>query len=289
VARTGRAADAHQLRTRALAANPLDHRLRVLAGHSAIGLARRQLIDGDPAAAEKTLVEFAEVCQEHIPTPWNALRSGVARKLRKPEEADRFRDAALAVPGGRLAATFFLATDALLAKLKPAERKPLDAALTAALAGPATPLEANLLYAAWDQYHLEGISYRGQKTQEKKVEEVIVRSAESNGPEFDFENLAHGVALRQEWKRLAKLATPLRAKFPNNPVFPLLLAEMEFALADGLPRPHRITGLLRAALAAAERSPEPRHKDLLPRIKKLQHDSVHPAYFDDFFGPNPIV
>lgn len=289
VARQGRAADAYELRTKALAANPLDQRLRVLTAHSALGLARRLLIDGDSTAAERVLTESAGLCEEHTPTGWKALGSVVARKLRRPADADRLRDEALTVPGGRLAATFFLAVDALLAKLKPAERKPLDAALAEAFAGPATPLEANLLYAAWDQYHLEGVSYRGQKTQEKKVEEVIVRSAESAAPEIDFENLARGVAMRQEWKRLAKLAAPLRARFPNNPVFPLLLAEMEFTLADGLPRPHKVAGLLRAALAAAERSPEPRHKDLLPRIKKLQHDAVHPAYFDDFFGADPIV
>ena len=51
----------------------------------------------------------------------------------------------------------------------------------------------------------------------------------------------------------------------------------------GLPRPHRVVGLLKAAEKAALKSSEPRHRDLLDRIRDLQRQACHPADFEHFF------
>jgi hypothetical protein len=280
---SGRAAEALDLRVKALAANPLDKALRVQTAYAYVAAARRQALDGDLAGADRTLDAGRVLCEENTPAGYLGLRSVVARKAGRADEADRLRDLAHVVPNGRLAAVFFLAVDAGLLKLKPADRRPAEQDLTAALAGPATAVEASLLYAAWDMYFLEGITYRGQKAQEKKIHALILRVPESAGPAPDFEVLARSVALRNEWKLAEKLAGLLRSKFPDNPVFPLLLAEAEFAKADGMPRPHRVARHLRDALKLAERSPEARHRDLLDRIRRLQEEAVHPAYFDEFF------
>ncbi|HET6571996.1 MAG TPA: hypothetical protein VFG68_00210 [Fimbriiglobus sp.] len=282
-AQAGRAAEALDLRAKALAANPLDKALRVQAAYAHVAAARRLAIDGQLADAERTLDAGRALCEENTPAGYFALRSVVARKAGRADEADALRDRALAVPNGRLAAAFFLAVDAGLLKLKPAAKRPADQDLAAALAGPATAIEASLLYAAWDMYFLEGITYRGQKAQEKKVHALILRTPASDGPALDFEVLARGVSFRNEWKLAEKLAGLLREKFPDDPVFPLLLAEVEFAKADGMPRPNRVARHLRDAARLAERSSEARHRDLLDLIRRLQEEAVHPAYFDDFF------
>jgi hypothetical protein len=283
LARTGRAADALELRVKALAANPLNHGLRVHAAYGHLGAARRLAIDGEPAEAEKLLAGAEALCLEDTRTGFFSLRSVLARKLKRPADADEFRAKADAVPGGRLAAALFVAVDSGLVKLKPADRKPADAALVAAFAGPALPLEASLLYGAWDQYFLEGLTYRGQKTQEKKVHDVILRTPDSAAPELDFENLVRAVEFRREWKLLAKLAAALRTKFPDNPVFPLKLAEVEFEKAGGFPPPYRVVGLLKAAERAAERSREPRHRALLERVRALQQRVGRPLGIGDLF------
>jgi hypothetical protein len=283
LARTGRAAEALALRAKALDANPLDKALRVHAAYAYLAAARRRAIDGKLADADRTLDAGRALCEENTPAGYFALRSAVARKARRAAGADELKAKAEVVAGGRLAAAFFLAVDAGLLKLKPADRRAAEAALAEALAGPGTATEAALVYAAWDMYHLEGVTYRGQKTQEKKVHALILRTPDADGPPADFENLARSVAMRNEWKLAEKLAGKLREKYPDNPVFPLLLAEAEFAKADGMPRPHRVARHLREAARLAERSGEPRHRGVLDRVRRLQEQAIHPAYFDDFF------
>lgn len=282
-ARTGRVAEALDLRAKALAANPLDKALRVHAAYAHVAAARRQAIGGRLADADRTLDAGRTLCEENTPAGYLALRSAVARKAGRADEADGLRDRALAVTGGRLAAAFFLAVDAGLLKLKPADKRAAEQELAAALAGPATAVEASLLYAAWDMYFLEGVAYRGQKTQEKKIHALILRTPASDGPALDFEVLARSIAMRNEWKLAEKLAGLLREKFPDNPVFPLLLAEAEFAKADGMPRAYRVVRHLRDAAKLAERSGEARHRGLLDRIRQLQDQAVHPAFLDEFF------
>lgn len=283
LSKAGRAADVLVLRTQALAANPLDKRLRLLTAYAYVGTARRQLIDGDLSGATATLDAGQAVCEEGAPTSHHSLRATIAHKEGQLAAAEEWRAKALALPSCRLAATLYLSVNALLAKLKPKDRKPLDTALAEVLAGSATPREANLLYAAWDMYGVEGLTYRGQPAQEKKIHALILRVPDGGGEVFDFEVMAQSAALRNEWKLVQKLTPKLRTKFPRNPVFPLLLAEFEFQKTTGYPRPmvHR---LLADAKQFAEASPEPRHRDLLPRIAELQQQLDPGFLFTSFFG-----
>ncbi|OWK45033.1 hypothetical protein [Fimbriiglobus ruber] len=282
--KSGHAAEALELRKRALAINPLDRTLRALTAFAHLAAARRQMVDGPPAAADETLDAGRELCEEFMPAGYFSLRAITALKRGRADTAEEFRARAVGAPGGRLAATLYMAADAALAKLKPAAKKPFDQALTAALAGSATPREVSLLYGAWDQYFLEGLTYRGQKTQEKKIQTLALTAATSGeGPLLDFEILAQSFAHRRAWAALPKIATKLRQRFPTSPVFPLLQAEVEFAKADDAPRPYKVIDVLALAKILAERSTEPRHKELLARIQELQEQAT-PNYFGRFFG-----
>lgn len=270
LARSGRAADALDLRRQALAANPLDRTNRVMFGYAVVGAARRLAIDGKLAEAEALLTAEAEVCESEVPTAALAVRSVVARKAKRPDDAEKLAEAAVAVPGARLSARLFLHATAVLLKCKPAEKTAASKALAAALAETPTPLEANLLYGAWDAFFMEGLTYTGQKTQEKKVHEAILSAAVAgDGPDTDFENLCRVVQVRHEWKLLGKAAEVLAKRFKANPVFPLMVVEAETGKADGRARPYKLTKWLQDAKRLATISPHERHKQLLPRIDDL--------------------
>lgn len=281
--RSGRAADALALRKQALAANPLDKAARVQTAAAVVAAARRELIAGRLDAARAILDADRELTAENAPASDLAVRAAVALKQKRKDEAAELAARAVALPNRRLVAFLMLTVNATLAKAKPAERKPFEAAFAEALAGPATPMEAGTLYSGWDGLIREGIEYRGQKTQVKKIHDVCLRSVDAEAPEFDFETLCMEAFRHGEWKLLSKLTAPLRKKFPRNPVFVLMFVESEFGLAKGAPRPHKVTSLLELAKALAEASSEPRHRALLDRIAELTKLANPPSMFDFLF------
>lgn len=282
LARSGRAAEVLDLRTQALTANPLDKKRRVLAAYAYVAAARRKILEGDWSAAATILDTGKDVCEEYAPAGCYALRFVIEHKSGRKTDADAWFSKAIDVPGSRLAAALYLATDSTFAKLKPADKKPASQLLTSALAGPATSKEALLLYAAWDRYHHEGLEYRGQQSQEKKIQAVVLRSTESDGTALDFELLTQAIEARSAWALLQKLATKCYSRFPKNPLFPLMLAMATIGKAKDvgeIPAPFKIIKHLDKARVLAEQSTEPRHQDLLPTIQELE-----PETFNPFFG-----
>jgi hypothetical protein len=279
----GRAADALAEWRRVLAANPLDRRVRVRAAHAYHAAARRLLIDGDAAAADALLADGRAVCEEGFAVGYWPLASVAARKLGRRADADAAARVAAAVPGGRLAAALYIAVDSGLAKLKPGEKTAANKALAAALAAEPTPLEANLLYAAWDAYHLEGVTYRGQKTQEKKVHEQVERSLAAAAPADEFERLVYGLVRRQVWRLAERAAARLERRFPDDPAFKVLLAEAMDGQQPRFAEEARVRALLKQAKEQAERSADPRHRPLLDRIDRLQRRYAGSDRLFEFF------
>ena len=269
LARHGRAAESMDLWRKALTANPLDRVNRMMFGLAVVGEARRLGIDGQPAEAEQLLAAEADTCAAEAPIASMTLRSVLARKAGRKDEAEQLAEAAVTRPGGRLAARLYLHANAVLLKAKPAEKTAASKALTAALAETPTPQEAFSLYHAWDQFFEAGLTYTGQKTQEKKIQAVVLAAAGGDGPEEDFEMLCQGIAERRAWKLLGKLAQPLAKRFKTNPVFPLMAVEAETDGGTMHARPYKVTKWLADAKRLATNSPHERHKQLLPRIDDL--------------------
>lgn len=283
--RQGRAAESLDLWRRVLAANPLDRRVRARVSHAYHAAARLALADGRPADADALLVAGQSVCADGFPIGYFALRAVTARKLGRREEADRLAAEAAAVPGGRPAAALFVAVDSGLAKLKPAEKTAANKALAAALAKPPTPLEVNLLYAAWDSYHLDGFTYRGQKTQEKKIQELAERCLTADAPAADFERLCGVLLARHLWKLALKVADRCDRRFPDNPTFKLALAECLHHQNPRYFEEIRIRDLLKEARELAERAADPRYRPLLDRIDELHKQyAAADSFFDFVFG-----
>ncbi len=280
----GHTAEALELRRRALAINPLDTSKRNAAGSSTIAHARR-LGMTKPADAEKLLAEAEQLLEATVPTSLHALRSVLYRKLKRPDDADRAAERAAAVPNSRLVARLYLHANAVILKLKPAEKKAAADALTAALLERPTPGEGVSLMAGFKMYFAEGQTYIGQKTQEKKLLDVLSRAVESpTGTEYEFEMMAALFVDGKNHLAAGRAAASLMKRFPKNPLFPLVAAQTEYARSKGRSG-YRVLEPLRKARALAEASTEERHKLLIPQIDDmLKVANPLAGMFGSFFG-----
>ena len=284
LASQGHTAEALDLRRRALAVNPLDTANRHAAAAATVAHARRLGITA-PAEAEKVLGEAEQLLLAAVPTSLHALRSVLLHKLKRAEDAEREAVLAAGGPNARLVARLYLHANAVLLKLKPADKKAAADTLAAALLEPPTPGEAASLLAGYEVYSAEGQTYTGQKAQEKKLLDALVRSVESPaGTEVEFETAAGALSNRGNHLLAAKAAAALMRRFPKNPLFPLVAARAEFARGKGRGG-YRVTEPLRKARALAEASAEERHKLLLPQIDELLKAADPLAgVFGSFFG-----
>jgi tetratricopeptide (TPR) repeat protein len=285
LSKQGKTAEALDLRRRALAVNPLETAHRHLAGAAVIAHARRLGIDGELAAAETLLDDNKPLLEAVIPTSYHALRSVILRKTKRPAEADAAAEAAKGQTHSRLVARFYLHVNAVLLKLKPAERTAASKELTAALEEPPAPGEAGSLLSGYDMYVQEGLKYVGQKTQEKKFLDVVLRAVASpTGSELEFELLAGVLQNRRQYALALKAVGPLMKRFPKNPLFPLVAAQAELGKSKGRAG-YKVTEPLRKAKVLAEASTEARHKQLLPQIEELLKVSdPFSGLFGNFFG-----
>lgn len=281
----GRAADAAALLLRALPLNPLDKATRFHAASVVLAQARAALAGGKIADAKDALAlldSHDALLADQTPAGRQALRSVALTKLGRADEAEAARAAALAVPGARLGVAYRLTIDAQLAKLKPADKKAAEQRWLAELAADPLPLEVNQLVAAYDMYHVDGVTYRGQKTHEKKVLDQVPRCAGAAAPEIDFERLADLLLGKHEFKHAKKLTDALLARFPANPAFHLARAEAGMGLDE---REYHVEERVRRAKALAEKATDPRHRALLGRIDDLLKQFASPFEFlEAFFG-----
>jgi tetratricopeptide (TPR) repeat protein len=282
--RQGRAADAAELWLKALAVHPLDHAIRFRAATAVLAEARRQAAGAKKAADAATalLDRHRVLLEEQTPAALHALRSVLLTKLGKADDAAADRAKALAVPGGRVGAAYRVMADSILLKLKPADKRAADALFAEELAKPPTPWEVNQLVAAYDAYHVDGVSFRGQKGHDKKVLDQVARCSDAAAPPEEFERLLNVLLLKREWRHAKKLADACIVRFPDDPTFHVARAEAGLGLGE---RAYYVENRLRRAKGQAERSADPRHRAVLGRIDRLLNEVAPPFdLFEAFFG-----
>lgn len=279
--RQGRTADAAGAYLRALAVNPLDKLTRGQTAAAILAAARHKLMDGTPAEVEAILDQHAALLADQMPAGSAGLRAVTRLKLGKPEEAAELRTKAIAYPGSRLSSAYRIMIETQLAKLKPADKRAADKAFADELAKTPTPYEVNQLLNVFENYKLDGVKYRGQKTHEKKLYDTVTKCLTADAPQQDFEILGTTLLLRKQYSLTNKLADACRRRFPQNPVFVLLQFETGIARKEPF---YRFGSLLHEAKRLAEQSREPRHKTLLDRIVELQQLVASPyGSILDFF------
>jgi tetratricopeptide (TPR) repeat protein len=276
----GRADEAAEFWLRALAINPLDRPTRMRAADAVLAQARHKLAGNSAAEAAAVLDRQVALVEEHDPADGAGLRSVILVKQGQAGEAAEFLRRALAFPGARLAAAYRIMVDSQLTRLKPADKRDAEGLFAAALAPPPRPHEVNLLIGAYDAYHRAGITYRGQKSHEKKVLDQVGRCHGADAPELDFERLASNLVFRKEIKRAKALTEACIKRFKANPHFLLVRSEIGLETNEVI---FKVEDRLRKARRAAEKSNEPRHKALLNRIDELLKEMTSRYGFLDVF------
>ncbi len=259
---SARPAEALAVRRRMLAANPLDAQARWAVALATLATARRQLFDGDAAGSLDTVAAGVALGENPLVGPFAAVETVARRKLGDAAGADAALGRGLAAPGARVAVLYTVAVDAVLGKLKPADRKRSGEAFAAALDAPCGPADAATALAAFDQYAGEGVVYRGSKAHATKLGALALAAADQPGTETEFEYLIHRCGRHEVPKLVGKLADVLRKRFPLNPVFALAAAE---AMLGG----RAARGPVLKLLTLAARAAEARHRATADRAARL--------------------
>jgi hypothetical protein len=218
---------------KALAANPLERRLRTKLGLASQNLALARTAEGQLDAA-RTEYEAARALWEGPPGPLLCQMAVLELKAKKPDRANELVTEALAAPADRLAVKYALVGAAVRAKLPPAQRKRLADDLAEALAQPPTPAEVLALLesaAVQRRRHLE--PFRGQKTHEKAILGFLDQIPFDAFDEAQAERLCYGLHslnARRPWERVLDWA---ECRYQANPVF--ALSHLEFLLTRSNP------------------------------------------------------
>lgn len=268
---------------RAMNANPLDSQLRTEVAKAHLALAEARGIAGDLVQAEEHAKLAISLCPDLIRGLAYSLLSVIARKDQRIDEAESWSRQAFAIPAWRLAVTLRLSVDSLLLKLKPADKRVADQQLKAAFADTTfTPEEIAVSLAAFEQYEINGIQFRGQATHRKKILTLAVQTANTNADETDYEKLMAMLMLTRDYATCAKLGRILETRFPRNPYILLTLAKA-YHLQSKNPPTYRIEDLLVKAHEAIRTHPQGRGKELLPAIEELEQQLFRPNFLNFMF------
>ena len=280
-ARNGEARAALDLWLQALRANPLDRDYQIDVARAYVSTVRVELMEGDFARAEATLIEGETYCKQSHPTSWKVLRSVVARCAKQVDLADALQ-VELESDREKLPVTrFHFAASAVLAKWKPVQKKAVDFAFAESLAEPASPTIASYLLVSLADYIEYGIDYRGRAAHQKKIVAYALSTAESDAPIIDIERIAIQLQIQGEWTAAQKFAAVCSRRFPLNPVFTMTTIQALLAKAKGKQPPRSLFRLVQIARRNIERSTEPRHKSMLEIVEKMGTDLFNG--FNDFF------
>jgi tetratricopeptide (TPR) repeat protein len=294
---TQEAAKARTFYEKALAANPLERRLRakVVLARQNVGLELTVAGKFDDARAA---YEAALAMNDGPATPLYCQWAVLEWKAGNADRAAELTARAAAMAGERLAVRYTLVGESIRAKLSPAERKRLANELTETLAQTPTPAEVlALLEAAAAQRRRQLDAFRGQKTHERTFLRFLDKIPISEFSEGELEKLCsylQSLDARRPWQQYLRIA---ERRFPENPAFPL--SQLDFLLsrqgADG--RPWALTDELERARELVHQLPREAQERFLPLLRERQKQveaitgaQVSPMdilgnMFDGFDGP----
>jgi tetratricopeptide (TPR) repeat protein len=273
--------------------NPLDGGIRKQVQVVSFGVVRGALATGKPAAVRAALDEARTYGGGGGELSGRVIEAILALKASDPAAAD-LEAAALGDPADeerywRVALT--LAADAVVAKLKPAQKKPLDARLAPLFAaqppdGVGVKAAVGLLGTV-SLYKLTGVAYRGLPTHIKKVGDFTLKTAtaDKTSPPEAFLEACTALRVLGLDKVLEKFADALIKRFPKNPFFAVFAAEAvwwQAEVADRPPAYRKLDGYSRKAERASLNSPPEVRKQVLERLDEIDGTNTLDAG-DDFF------
>jgi tetratricopeptide (TPR) repeat protein len=289
-------AKAREYFAKALAANPLERRLRGKLARARQNLALERTLAGDFDAG-RAEYEAALALHEGSPTALLCQWAVLEMKAGQPERATE-RIGRADVLGQRLAVRYALVSESVRAKLPPAERKRIAADLTAALAQTPTPAEVlSLLEAAAGQRLRQLDAFRGQKTHERSFLRFLDTIPLREFSETELQKLCgclQALDARKPWQQCLEYAERC---FPENPTFPLSRFDFLLSRKSGSAT-WQLGDALDRARALVQALPREQQERFLPFLRQRQQQveslggpgrgamHVLEEMFDSFGGPD---
>lgn len=261
----GETARARECLKRALAANPLDRRLRKRVALLSLNDARRTAEAGDLDAARVALREAATLGDSPLAPAVAALSVALALKAGDPADLETHRATLAAVPDARVASAYRVFVEATRLKVKKKELTPFQTAYTDALAGAMSPGELAGLLDALDQYRQEPTAYRGLKTHEKKILDRVSAAAAAVEGEDDLTRVGLVLHRGRLWKVLKAVGERGVGLFPGNPHFHFFVAEAAVSRQRSGYVNYRTGALYRKVHDLLERDPSNKYQ----RVREL--------------------
>jgi tetratricopeptide (TPR) repeat protein len=263
--------EALALLQRALQVNPLDRGLRAKMSNTHLYNARSHAEQRryDQARAEyQTCLALDEKNAEAVLCKWAACEF----KASVPTRAEELLQQARARGGAAAGMALHMVIEAIRLKLPRPLKKRFDNEFAAALAAPPSAQAAADLIGIMGSYRAARISYTGQKTHEKKVLAYLDKARA--GTQFTEEQLfgvCTGLLELGAQKPLEAFAKVGRSRFPDNPHFPFLAAEICFRKRPNQLRHWKVRPLLEEAQRlAAKLPPDEDRQTLLEAIQERQ-------------------
>jgi len=283
----GNYSEALDVQKQLLAKNPLDRELRQNFARNLVTVARQLLLQQRLSEVEQCLLPYEVICQENVADSYYSLRSVIARLQGRQDEAERFRGMAIAHPDHFYSGRYFLAIDAILAKLKPALRKPLEKDLATVLHLPEfTPSSFLQYYRAVSQLSQQNICYRGQSCHLKIAHDALDQVITYPWPYEALESVIEQCLPLAPTTVRKRVLTRLVRYYPRNPLFLLLAAEFLLEFPSSRILEKRWDWYLDFACVCMEFTQEARYERLRPRIDKIsvpvnRVPSDREFFFDD--------
>jgi tetratricopeptide (TPR) repeat protein len=255
--------EALALRERAVKHNPLDRRLRDLAGLAHLRVARLHTLKKDYEKAGEHLNAARELVGDQYQV-W-AWCQAVANYIRAgdTERAEQMRQEAMKVPLP-LELSFLSLVEAIRSKLPPAIKKQHEKEFNDGLnaspdGGAAAALARNLAL-----FEKENVDYVGLKSHTSKILKYINKARNLDLPEPLLLTLCGTLALLKTNPRAFRsFIDTARRKYPNNPDFLVIEATQTLDAPDGRFRPWMVERLLDEASRLTAALPQGARKDTL--------------------------
>jgi tetratricopeptide (TPR) repeat protein len=267
----GNYSEALGLFQRALKVNPLDRRLRAEVGTAHLFNARAHAEAGRFAEAR---AEYqGALALKDVKTDVTVLCKWAACEFKAGDQAraEELLGQALAEPGHQLPVAFNLVIEAIRLKLLPALKTRFNNDFNAGLAEPPVAAAAADVAETAAAHRGAGVTYRGQKTHEKKVLAYLDKVPPAEFTDAQLEKVCTALLGLDALKALRTFAALGQRRFPGNAQFYFLEAESYIALGPNRCPLWKVTPLLeKASQLAAQLPPDDKQKALLEAIRQRQ-------------------
>jgi tetratricopeptide (TPR) repeat protein len=225
-------AEALKLLDRALAANPLDRRLRSSISAAHLGCAR---LDMEAGRFDEARAQIQSAFAFHDRPDDSFIRCRLAAlefKLGNLDAAEEQVRLAQEHTGSALGGSFRMLTEAIRVKLDKPLTKRFEKEFLDGLKEPPVPAAVVSMVEFADILLSGGVEYTGQATHIKKVQAYAEKGVKSDFSETDMARVARALYDLGSIRAAQRYARAGASRFKQNPVFPLLFARLQMEASN---------------------------------------------------------